>query len=743
MCPLPRDRPLWKCGIGRTSVDESRLRGGVVLWAGLLAMPSTPSVASPSLLTRLLFGGTVFLGSFLLFLVEPLAAKQLLPILGGSSAVWITCLVFFQSALLCGYAVAHLQTRFRKGLAAGLGFGLIVFAAATSLYFAGQGIGGALSGRSPVLAIFTRLSLSIGLPFLLLSTTSPLLQFWWTRLEAGPVPYRLFALSNLASLLALGLYPTAIEPNFTLQTQRMAWAGGFLLFALLLAVLSGKVLTAPRPTTSSTTQETVVEEAEASRSTLRQRLLWLLLPMGAAMQLSAVTAYITANIAAIPLLWILPLAVYLITLILAFQFPGLVSRWLLTRLLVVLLASLGYMLMQVDQSLPVRIGILFFLLELFLACLFCHDEAHALRPKRASESTLFYLIFAAGGALGSLLVGVVAPLVFRFNLDLPATFFVTATLVLAVVWPGKWSTDWGQRLLWSSASMMLLVLVFLIQIAYEHNTTAAVRNFYGSLRVKQSLAYPGAVIRILSNGNIQHGSQIFSSELSHTPTTYYAHDSGVGLALDNRASCCTGLDGQNRGRHIGVIGLGTGTIAAYGKTHDQIHFYEINPAVEPIARNLFTYMRDAQARGAEIAVVDGDARTSLAQEPPQNFDVLVIDAFSGDAIPLHLLTTQALALYQRHLAPGGVLAFHISNQHVDLEPEVALLAQAAGMTAMRVASPTNEERGEFSATWMLVSADPNFFRIPAVFNNAKTPRTNPRLRLWTDDYSSLLPVLNW
>ncbi len=689
----------------------------------------SPSFALPSS-TRLLFRGTVFLASFLLFLIEPLAAKQLLPVFGGSSAVWITCLVFFQTALLCGYAMAHRQVRLSKRVGAGWNLGLILFSGLAAIYFASNGLAEERAIASPVLAIFAVLGLSIGLPFVLLSSTSPRLQALWSQMGAGPVPYRLFALSNLASLLALGLYPTVIEPFFSLQTQRICWTAGFVLFLLLSMTLTGQ-----------SKGRLIQEDSElkmpdqGARAPLRHKLLWLLLPMGAAMQLSAITGYITANIAAIPLLWILPLAVYLITLILAFQFPGLISRWLLTRLLVVLLASLGYMLTQVDTTLPIRIGILFFLLELFLACLFCHDEAHALRPQRASESTLFYLLFAGGGALGSFLVGIAAPLVFRFNLDLPVSFLVTAALVLAVVWPGNWTANWGQRLLWSSASVMMLVLVFLIQIAYERNTTAAVRNFYGSLRVKQSIAYPGAVERILSNGNIQHGSQIFSPDLSHTPTTYYAPDSGVGLALEN---CCA-----SRPRRIGVIGLGTGTVAAYGKQGDRITFYEINPDVVPIAQHLFTYMRDAQAeRGTQITIVDGDARTSLAKEQPQSFDVLVIDAFSGDAIPLHLLTTQALALYRRHLAPGGVLAFHISNQHVDLEPVVGLLAQSAGMTAMRVASPTREERGEFSATWMLASADPAFFRIPPVFNQAVKPRTIPNLRVWTDDYSSLLPVLH-
>jgi spermidine synthase len=451
--------------------------------------------------------------------------------------------------------------------------------------------------------------------------------------------------------------------------------------------------------------------------------------MGAAMQLSAVTSYLTQNIAAIPLLWILPLAVYLITIILAFQFPRLLPRGILVRFLVVMLAGLGYMLSQVDVSVPLRIGLSFFLVEVFFACLFCHTEAYALRPARPSESTLFYLFFAAGGALGSFLIGIASPLIFSFNYDLALTFFVTALLALAVTW----SSGWTQRLLWATASALLLALVFMLHVAYLRNTPFAVRNFYGSLRVRQSLsAYPGATLRTLTNGSIQHGTQIFSPELRKTPTTYYAEDSGVGLAL---RFCC-----QGRPRNIGVVGLGAGAIAAYGQPGDRIRFYEINPAVLPIAQNLFTYLRES---GAQISIVEGDARASLSREQPRNFDVLVVDAFSGDAIPLHLLTTQAIDLYKRHLAPGGILAFHISNQHVDLEPEIAQLAHAAGMDVRRVSSLANEQRGEYTANWMLATENGAFFALPEVAQRAKQPVEDSAARLWTDDYSSLLPLIRW
>ena len=702
-----------------TTPSESLGLGLAADHADTMDIPQEPPGSRMSL-PRILFGGTVFLASFLLFLVEPIAAKQLLPVFGGSAAVWITCLAFFQTALLVAYLYAHWLAQ-RSHLLTH--FALLFLAAASAIAWSIHSI--SLGSAHPISSIFLALSVSIGVPFLMLGATSPLLQVWLARLETGRIPYRLFGLSNLASLLALALYPTLVEPLFTLKAQRLAWSCGFALFAAVSGILTWRMRSA---VAEPAVQTGTPNDSEIPPAPASHKLLWVLLPMGAAMQLAAVTSYLTANVAAIPLLWILPLAVYLLTLILAFQFPGLFPRAIVTRFLVVMLAGLAYMLAQVDVSLPMRIGLAFFLIEVFISCLFCHTEAVALRPQRASESTLFYLLFAAGGALGSFLIGIVSPLIFSFNYDLVLTFLVTALLALAVTW----NSTWGQRLLWSVSSVLLLALVFMLHTAYRRDTPLAARNFYGSLRVRQTLSYPGATVRTLTNGTIQHGTQIFSPELRNVPTTYYAEDSGVGLAL---RFCCAG-----RPRNIGVVGLGVGTIAAYGKPGDRIRFYELNPAVTPIAEHFFTYLRDS---AAQVSVVEGDARASLAREAPQNFDVLVIDAFSGDAIPLHLLTTQAVALYRRQLAPDGILAFHVSNQHVDLEPEITLLAKAAGMKAMRVTSYPNEQRGEFSATWMLLTDNAEFFQLPGVADKAREPSENPRVHLWTDDYSSLLPVLRW
>ncbi|WP_176441662.1 spermidine synthase [Granulicella rosea] len=655
-----------------------------------------------------------------------MAAKQLLPVFGGSAAVWITCLVFFQAALLAGYLYAHLLER-RSAWRGWIGLHVLLLAGATCsaavwAFGAGPAAGGA---AHPSLHIFASLGASIGIPFLLLGSTSPLLQVWLGRMHPGGVPYRLFGLSNLASLLALVAYPSVIEPYLALRTQRTLWFCGVLLFAAISAVLSRQVRRTP-----ATRKESEFTGAASHRA---RRWMWFLLPMAGAMQLSAVTAHLTVNVAAIPLLWILPLAAYLATFVIAFQYARFVPRTAMLGVLAVMLISLADFLTKPEMAVPIGLSIGLFLVEVFVACLFCHTELYALRPARADEATGFYLMIAAGGAAGSALIGIVAPLVFRANYDLSLTFVLTAALALAACW----QDGPKQRLLWGGCVLLLVGLCVALRVAYLHDDMMATRNFYGSLSVKRSISEDGEQRRTLMHGTIVHGTELFGEGVLapaavRTPTTYYAPDSGIGLAL---GACC-----GTRGRNIGVVGLGAGTLAAYGRAGDRIRFYEINPAVPPIARNLFTYIRESPA---QTTFAEGDARASLAAEPAQRFDVLVVDAFSGDAIPLHLLTLQALAIYRRHLAPGGVLAFHISNQYIDLKPELAELALATGMQARSVASERNERRGEYRAVWVLLADNDQLFRTPELAAHAEPLERNPRVHAWTDDYSSLMPLIRW
>jgi hypothetical protein len=680
-----------------------------------------------SRLARNLYGLTIFLAAFLLFAVEPMAAKRLLPALGGSSAVWITCLVFFQTVLLLGYMYAHGLAR--RSIPAAIHIALLV-AAALLLLIPQPNLAGAAA--HPLTAIFAALGRTIGLPFLLLASTSPLLQFWYARQQGTAIPWRFFALSNAGSLLALLLYPSVIETHLALSAQRAAWSVGFALYAILCAILASRARgaaavpepSAPAPATESATPGTA--------PSARTKLLWFFLPAAAAIQLCAVTQHISQNIAAIPLLWILPLAAYLLTFIVAFEAPRLYSPWLIGRLLIVMLASLAFFLRKTDVGLPILLTIGFFLAEMFLACLFCHGETYRLRPSNPSQSTFFYLLIAAGGAAGSIFVGIVCPLVFDANYDIAVAFFITAAAAVLAAWP----QGLGERILWTCIAALTLVIVVLLHLAYAQSLLVE-RNFYGVLRVTESHTPPQALtVRTLSHGSITHGKQWFAPEFRRTPTTYYAEDSGIGLAL---RFCCPSASAMPRPRRIGVVGLGAGTLAAYGQPGDTFRFYEINPQVAPIAENLFTFLRDSPAQNA---IVDGDARLSLAADPPQQFDVLAIDAFSGDAIPMHLLTTQAMAIYQRQLAPGGILAFHVSNQFLDLAPEVAALAASAGMDARLIDSPANDAVGESRALWVLVTKNEAFFAQPDLAIAEPIP-PHPGLRAWTDDNSSLLPILRW
>jgi hypothetical protein len=405
--------------------------------------------------------------------------------------------------------------------------------------------------------------------------------------------------------------------------------------------------------------------------------------------------------------------------------------------MIVMLAALGYALTRVDTRLPVGIAVLFYLAEIFVTCWFCHAETYQLRPATAARTTSFYLSVAAGGVSGTFLVAILSPLVFRANYDLALAFFTTAVLGLLVMW----TEGWSQRALWVTASILLLGTTIALRVQFGRNAIMRARNFYGSLRVtapdyddsgdpQTSTSVTGPV-RVLMNGRIRHGMQMLADAARRKiPTTYYGEDSGVGITLRN---CCS-----RKPKRVGVIGLGVGTLAAYGQPGDTITFYEINPLVEPIARNLFTYLRESPA---QISVVTGDGRLSLQHAPSQRFDVLVVDAFTGDAIPLHLLTRQAMDIYRAHLAPDGIIAFHVSNSYVDLAPEIARVAESEGLQSSVVESFSVPTEGAYRATWVLVTANPQIFAIPAIHAAATPIQRRPDLRVWTDDYSSLLPIM--
>jgi SAM-dependent methyltransferase len=667
-------------------------------------------------LLRSLYGSTIFLSAFLLFVVEPMAAKQLLPTLGGSSAVWTTCLVFFSVMLLLGYLYAHwISTNFQPVHQAILHIVLLTAALLTLGVHVRPGPSAV--SYHPALTVFRVLAAIIGLPYLALSATTPLLTAWFAGSFGSDSPYRLFALSNLASLLALGSYPLLIEPALTMRQQTGLWSGGFLLFA----VLCGAIAWQGRRRVASP----MLEQAGLSG---HPEPFWFLLALGGGMMLTAVTSHMSANIAAIPLLWLPPLALYLLTFILAFQGAWQPVRQSMLRLVLVAVASMAYMLKDIRTQLPIAVSVPLFLIALFIVCFFLHGELYARRPDTAGM-TRFYLVAAAGSAAGTLLVGVIAPVVLRANYDLACTLVVVALIAMAATW----QDGWGLRVLWVVGATAAIVVLSTQVRQYDDDAVALMRNFYGTLRVRETHLPPQSdTDRQLLNGTIEHGAEWFAPQFLGQPLTYYATNSGLGLAL--RLCCGAGP------KRVGVIGLGTGTVAAYGNAGDVIRFYEINPPVERLARHWFTFLHDTAAK---TDVVLGDARLSLASEPPQNFNVMVVDAFSGDAIPVHLLTREALALYRRHLRPDGVLVFHVSNQYIDLEPVVAGIADDAGLSAVSVHSHADEQTGLYYADWVLVTANQAFLHQPEVVNNGFPTPLKSGARLWTDNYSSVFPLLKW
>jgi hypothetical protein len=668
----------------------------------------------------LLLSTTVFLGAFLLFLLEPLFAKLILPRFGGAAAVWAACLVFFQCALLLGYLYADITSRrLSSARQSQLHIALLILAL-LFLPIAPRFVQALTRSGDPAAAILLLLTVSIGLPFVLLSATSPLAQVWYARTGAESDPYHLFALSNLASLLALLSYPLLIEPHLAAHQQTTLWSVLFAIFVLLCGAAAWLARTGSVPIT--------LAQSKPSNSgpspTLRERLLWLGLAACGSMLLLSVTNKLLEDVAPVPLLWVLPLALYLLTFALAFSKRMLYWRWLVVRFLAVALGSLGYAIYEPMYTESVQVSVPVYCGALFLCCWFCHGEL-ALRRPAARYITSFYLMLSLGGALGGIFVGLAAPHLFTAIYELPLALVLTALLAIAALWPQGWLI----RLFWmAAAASMVLVLVRNVR-DFDMNTIVRMRSFYGALRVREFTNWLKEPYRTLYNGKIEHGAQYVNPPSSLLPTTYYGPDSGVGLALTH---CCPNA------KRVGAIGLGAGTLAAYGKTSDYFRFYEINPQVIAIAKSSFSYLRDSAAR---IDVVLGDARLSLQGEAPQQFDVLAVDAFSGDAIPVHLLTREAFALYLGHLKPDGILAVHTSNSYLNLPPVVQLLAGDAGCEAQMITNDDDRRKLIDSSDWVLVTRNMRFLDSIDSTVMIEPIIVPPNLRVWTDDFNNLFQIL--
>ena len=671
-----------------------------------------------------LHAATIFVSAFLLFLVQPILAKQILPWFGGAAIVWTTCMVFFQLVLLLGYAYAHALTRLAPSrqfvihtalLVASLAFLPII----PDVSWKPEG------GANPVLRILALLFATIGLPYFLLSSTSPLVQAWFARAYPGRDPYPLFALSNFASMTALLGYPFLLEPWLRNAEQSYGWSAGFALFILLGAALAWRSRALPAVTYSG---DGVSDEARDAKPRASEIALWLLLSAMGSVMLLAVSNHLTQNISSIPLLWVVPLALYLVTFILCFEGRRWYWRDGFLATLVWFLCIMGWFL--ADKSLQFELvwHVVVFCLGLFVVCMFCHGEL-ALRRPAPRHLTLFYLVVSLGGVIGGILVGIVAPVTLPGYLELEIALMVVAAIALA--------TNLRRPL--PIVGMFVAVFAFTVgAFAYRvhnftENTVYIARNYYGVLRVKENSSRLDDVdtkYRSLVHGAILHGEQWLSEKYRRSATTYYKTTSGVGRAL---------LAFEGQPIKVGIIGLGAGSISVYGDADDVYRFYDIDPEVVHVANTYFTYTRDSSAK-IEIAL--GDARLNMEREAPQGFDLLAIDAFSGDSIPVHLITYEAVGEYLRHMKPDGVMAFHVSNRFLDLKPVLLAIAEKHGLEYAYV-HETGEEGGGTTSDWVLITRNKAFIHRKGIVEAVEPVAPQPGWKLWTDDFNNLVQVFKY
>jgi len=695
----------------------------------------------------LLYALCIFLSAFLLFQVQPMISRYILPFFGGTPAVWSTVQLFFQVFLTGGYAyAAWLVGRVPAKRQAWVH---VAFLAVSLAALVGLGLAWPspvtpdaswkpLNVDTPLQDIFKLLLVAVGLPYFLLATNSPLMQSWFNRSQPGRSPYWLYALSNSGSLLGLLAYPFVIEPNLTLRSQGWLWAGGYALFAGLAGY--GALRARRTPQVTAAAPEAV--SAAAERPSLQLQALWILLSAIASTLLLAVTSQITQEVAATPFLWVLPLTLYLLSFILTYS--G--ERWYPRRLYGVLLvlASAGFVWALVDTQAHFVALIAVYCFLLFVSVMICNGETYRLRPAPA-YLTRFYLMTSLGGALGGAAVNLLAPVIFKGYWELPISFGLVWTLALALFVTRK-STDAHRRMRFVH-NVLLAATLLLSGVLGGYSlaggkTAGSVfegRNFYGVVRVRPVYAdEPAWRGYTVVHGITIHGLQFAAPERRKLPTVYYTEQSGVGLALLSHPQ-------YGRGMRVGVLGLGVGTLAFYAQPGDVYRLYEINPIMVDLAEGQGDYFHFLADSTAENVVVLGDARISLERELAANgsnrFDVLVLDVFSSDSVPVHLVTQEAFDLYLKHLAPGGVIAVNISNRHLDLLP---VLWRVAEYNHLHLALIPNEGDGRrvFPSNWALLSPDAQRLAAPAIAaRTAHLDGYEPRIALWSDDFNNLFQIL--
>ncbi len=681
-----------------------------------------------------LYAGTIFTSAFLLFLIQPIASKHILPWFGGSAAVWAVSLSFYQVLLLAGYAYADWTSRrLAPRVQVLLHIALLALAVLTLQVLADvswkpMGI------EDPTLHILLTLAASIGLPYFLLSSTGPLIQSWTARSLVDARVYRLFALSNFASLLGLLAYPFVIEPRASLAQQAWAWSAVYALFTLLCAA-AGWAFVVRQPRAGATPALAAASPgiATAPAPGRGQQLRWFALSALGSWLLVATTNHLTRDVASVPLLWILPLVLYLLSFALCFESDRWYRRHWAPALLVLGLTVLCAVLVLLAMTIAARLAIrnpmpyvvAVFAAGLFLQCMFLHGELALRRPAR-EYLTRFYLLVSLGGAAGGLVVSLVAPRVLPSYYEFGLGYVLFAVLALGVL----------RRVqlvrMVAVAAILACAVMLVLKVRSDYTASRVLqRNFYGTLATSDKGSdTPETAWRQLAHGSIIHGAQFLAPQRRQQATSYYIPTSGLGRAIEAT---------RRQGQHIGVIGLGAGTTATYGRAGDVHRFYEINPQVVAVAQREFSFLRDSAAR-IELAL--GDARLVLEREAPQGFDVLAVDAFSGDSVPAHLLTREAMVVYLRHMRPDGVIAFHVSNRYLALAPIVAALAEDAKCAAVMVklAGIENDITRQPSE-WVLVARDPALLQRPPMKEAAQSVALRPGLKVWTDDHNDLISAL--
>lgn len=677
-----------------------------------------------------IYAAAVFISAFLLFQVQPVLGKFILPRYGGGAAVWTACLLFFQVMLLAGYAWAHAIRRWLPGSHRRV-HAVLLTATVLSIPILPPPAQWLAADVTPTWSIVALLLVTIGAPYMALAATGPLLQSWFADRFPQRSPYRLYALSNVGSLLGLLTYPVLVEPLLTRDAQVIGWSALYLVLVLLLLAAA---FSAPRRARVDATPR-----ASSPAPPVRQIAGWLVLAASGSTLLMAVTNHLSQEVAVVPFLWVLPLALYLTSFIVAFDSDRWYDRRVFGILLAVLVPTALWALRQ-GLSLDFRWGIAIWSGLLFVLCTCCHGELARQRPA-ADRLTLFYLAVSAGGALGGIFVGVVAPLVFTGYWELHLGILLTLALVLDswLVSTKDWSPIARRVTVAASVGALVLVGVAVLQDLrdFGEDVVVASRDFYGVLRVVYDEDPEVGDSLQLYHGQTKHGFQYVNLAKRRERVAYYAPESGIGMAIERHPR-----RGDDR-LEIGVVGLGVGMLAAYGRAGDRVRFWELDPAVEWVARAQFSYLEDSPA---SVDVVLGDARLAMAAElrsSATQYDVLAIDAFSSDAIPVHLLTAEAMALYWRLLRPDGLLAIHISNRFVDLEPVVRALARSAGVAVLRFKTDRSSDRGVSRSTWLVLARPGNPFLESAAVRATGTPVHSGPEVLWSDDFASLWPVLEF